>query len=387
MSALSTAPDPVVRHREFIRDMYGGAIGAPVTHIPTPALVLDRTAAERNIARMAGALGELNTTIRPHVKVHKSIELARLQAAAGATGFSTATVWEAVALAWAGLDDLFVVNTVTHPEKLRVLAELARHRRVLVAVDDAVNAAELSRAARVAGSQLGVLIEVDTGMDRAGVDTVEEALALAKEVVARDHLHLEGLTGYEGHCSLEPDEQLRTVKQHAAMDLFLQVAERLESQGYPCPIRSAGGTATWRLSAEREGVTEIQAGTYVVMDNFHRRMAPEFEHALTVATTVISRPAGRLIVDAGSKSVGTGGGPSLIGADLGTVRFDEEHGVFSSRQELDLPLGSVLQMVPGYAPSTVNMYDAYYVVENERVVDVWPVFPRGPGHNGLLAVP
>ncbi len=330
---------------------------------------------------------DLDTTIRPHIKVHKSIELAQLQVDAGAMGLSTATVWEATALAWGGLDDLFVVNTVSHPEKLRVLAELARGHRVLVAVDDVSNATDLAAAAKAAGSDLGVLIEVDTGMDRAGVDTVEEALALAKHVVDCDHLRLDGITGYEGHCSLEPDEALRTVKQRAAMDLFLEVADRLESVGYPCPIRSAGGTATWKLSAEREGVTEIQAGTYVVMDNFHGRMVGEFEHALTVATTVISRPPGRLIVDAGSKSVGTGGGPSLVGTDIEPLRFDEEHGVFIADRGEGPPLGSWVQMVPGYAPATVNMYDVYHVVANGKVIDVWPIFPRGPGHGGLLRVP
>ncbi len=387
MGAMQGTANPGSRHREFIFEIYGDAVGRSAKDVPTPALLLDLDAVKRNIATMAGALRDLNTTIRPHIKVHKSLELARLQFEAGTAGFSTATVWEAVALAWGGLDDLFVVNTVANPTKMRVLAELARNRHVLVAVDDAADAAEISRAARVAGSQIGVLIEVDTGMDRAGVDTIEEALALAKEIGAYDRLHLEGVTGYEGHCSLEPDAQLRAAKHRAAMDLFLQVAERLESLGYPCPIRSAGGTATWRLSAEREGVTEIQAGTYVVMDNFHGKMVPDFEHALTVATTVISRPPGRLIVDAGSKSVGTGGGPSLMGVELEPLRFDEEHGVFIADRETGLPVGSWLQMVPGYAPSTVNMYDCYYVVENERVIDVWPVFPRGPGHNGLLALP
>ncbi len=142
---------PEARHRDFVHSIYGGAVGRDVQEVPTPALVLDLAAAERNIALMASAIESLNSSIRPHIKVHKSTDLARRQVAAGAHGLSTATVWEAVALAWEGLDDLFVVNTVSHPEKMRVLAELARSRRVLVAVDDASNAAELSMAARSAG--------------------------------------------------------------------------------------------------------------------------------------------------------------------------------------------------------------------------------------------
>jgi D-serine deaminase-like pyridoxal phosphate-dependent protein len=380
--------NPLERRRALIYETYGDMIGRPAEEVPTPGLLVDLAAAERNIARMATALTAMPAEIRPHIKGHKSAELASRQVAAGAIGLSVATVWEAVASAWAGLDNLFVVNTVAHREKIRVLAELARHHHVLVAVDEAANAAELSAAAGAAGSELGVLIEVDTGMDRAGVDSAEDAVALAKEVSALAHLRLEGITGYEGHCSLEFDEQLLVVKQRAAMDMFLRVAERIEALGLPCPVRSAGGTVSWKLTAERSGVTEIQAGTYVLMDNFHGRRVPGgFEHALTVATTVISRAPGRLIVDAGNKSVGVGGGPSLVGEDLEVLRFDEEHGIFVAGPDVDLPVGSWMRLVPGYAPGTVNMYDNYFVVADGKVVDVWPVFPRGPSHNGLRDVP
>ncbi len=380
--------NPLERRRALIYDMYGAMIGRRAEEVPTPALLVDLEAAERNIARMATALTAMPAEIRPHIKVHKCVELAARQVAAGAIGLSVATVWEAVALAWAGLDNLFVVNTVAHREKIRVLAELARHRHVLVAVDEADNAAELSAAAGAAGSVLGVMIEVDTGMDRAGVDAKEDAVALAKKISVLEHLRLEGITGYEGHCSLEFDEQLLVVKQRVAMDMFLRVAEGIESVGIPCPIRSAGGTVSWQLTAARPGITEIQAGTYVLMDNFHGRRVPGgFEHALTVATTVISRAPNRLIVDAGNKSVGVGGGPSFLGTDLEVLRFDEEHGIFVAGPDVDLPVGSWLRLIPGYAPGTVNMYDNYFVVSDGEVIDLWPVFPRGPGHSGLIDIP
>jgi D-serine deaminase-like pyridoxal phosphate-dependent protein len=224
-------------------------------------------------------------------------------------------------------------------------------------------------------------------MDRAGVDTEAEAVELARAVLELRELSLEGLTGYEGQCAREQDGVKRAAQQEAAMDLFLSVADRFAALGLPDEIRSAGGTGTWRLTAARQGITEIQAGTYVMMDNWHATMAPQFEHALTVATTVISRPPGRLIVDAGNKSVGIGGGPSILGSSLEAVRFDEEHGVFAAGapgEGGDLPVGAPVRLVPGYAPATVNMYDCYHVVADDRVVDIWPVFPRGPGHNGLL---
>src|SRR5262247_4446527 len=157
-----TETAPVLRESyDRVRHQYGDAIGRRREELVTPALVLDIDAAQRNIDRMAGELKQLGkATIRPHYKTHKSPDLARRQLQAGAGGLSMATVWEAAILAAAEMDDLFVVNTVAHPAKLRVLAELAREHRVLVAADEADNAAALSAAAVAAGSTLGIMIEV-----------------------------------------------------------------------------------------------------------------------------------------------------------------------------------------------------------------------------------
>jgi D-threonine aldolase len=379
------AASPVACNRERVLGLYGDDIGRPVDAILTPSLVLDLKAADRNIARMAQAVEALGTNLRPHFKTHKSIEIARLQVSAGAAGLSTATLWEAIALAWDGFDDLFIVNTITQPEKIGLLAALARGRRVLVAVDDAGNAALLSEAAVAAGSRIGVMIEVDTGMDRAGVDSPREALDLARRIEGLPGITIEGLTGYEGHCALEPSSELRSRKQQDAMVLFLEAASLLEMHGIRCPIRSAAGTVTWQATASLAGITEIQAGSYVLMDGFHGGMISGFEPALTIATSVISRPPGRLIVDAGSKSVADEG--TLTWPEIPRMRFDEEHGIFVAPDGLDVPLGMTLAMIPGYAPSTVSAYDAYHVIVDGVVVDIWPVFPRGPGHNGLRVLP
>ena len=169
------------------------------------------------------------------------------------------------------------------------------------------------------------------------------------------------------------------------MSMFVGIAELLEQNGIPCPIRSAGGTATWDWTAAYPGVTEIQAGTYVVMDNFHGRMVGGFEHSLTVQATVISRPRDRVIVDAGNKSVGAGEMVSIVGHPETAFRFDEEHGIFAATDGSGLKVGDSVALVPGYSPSTVNWYDAFHVVEDDVVVDIWPVIPRGPGHHGLVA--
>jgi D-serine deaminase-like pyridoxal phosphate-dependent protein len=368
-----------------VKRAYGSAIGRSRHDIVTPALLLDLPTARRNITKMADRLKSLPGKLRPHIKVHKSPELSRMQVEAGAIGLSTATVWEAIVLVRCGLDSIFVVNTVAGREKLAALADIARDAEVMVAIDDAKNAADIAAAARAAKSTLGVLIEVDTGMDRAGVDSSAQAVELARQVAKLDGIKLLGVTGYEGHCSLTPERELRSTRQKAAMSMLLKAAQDCEAAGFPMPIVSAGGTATWDWTASTPGVTEIQAGSYAVMDNFHGAMVGDFEKAVFVLSTVISRPPDRVIFDAGNKSLGAPMLTTIRGHDLKGFRFDEEHGLFAARADYPLHVGDVCELVPGYAPGTVNWYDCYHVVDGDRVIDIWPVIPRGPGHGGLIA--
>ena len=381
---ISEATAVIAALRERVRQAYGSAIGRHRSEVVTPALLLDLLAARRNITKMGERMSEMSADLRPHIKVHKSPELARLQVEVGAIGISTATVWEAIVMASSGLDGIFVVNTVAGREKLAALAALARDGDVMVAVDDAGNAADIAAAARAAESTIGVLIELDTGMDRAGVDSTKDALALARSVVELEGVELRGLSGYEGHCSLTPERELRHEREQKAMAFLVETAETLREDGLPAPIVSAGGTATWDWTASYPGVTESQAGSYVVMDHFHGAMVGDFELSVFVATTVISKPGNRLIVDAGSKSVGAPNLATIIGQDLPNFRFDEEHGIFDATHGTEFRVGDVVELAPGYAPSTVNWYDAYHVLEDDHVVDIWPVVPRGPGHGGLL---
>ena len=384
MVDISEAADVLQETHDHVRRAYGSALGKRRLDVVTPALILDLPAARRNITKMAERMRELPAELRPHVKVHKSPELARLQVESGAIGVSTATVWEAIVMVRSGLDGVFVVNTVAGPEKIAALAALAREADVMVAVDDAANTAEIAGAARAAGSVIGVLVELDTGMDRAGVDSPEQAVTLAERIVELEGVRLLGLTGYEGHCSLTPERELRHQRQQVAMRSLVETADALLAAGLPCPIVSAGGTATWDWTAAFPRVTESQAGSYVVMDNFHGAMVADFEQAIGVLATVISRPSDRVILDAGNKSMGAPALASVKGYDLPSFRFDEEHGIFAATPDNDLRVGDVVELVPGYAPGTVNWYDAYHVVEDDYVVDIWPVLPRGPGHGGLI---
>ena len=360
------------RERARLRDAYGDADRAGTCGSRRPRCSCS-TCRPRNATSSAWprASPSARARIRPHIKVHKSPDLSRLQVEAGAIGLSVATVWEAVVMAASGIDDLFVVNTVAGPLKLRTLAELARDRRVLVAIDQAESAEALGAAATAAGSEIGVLIEVDTGMDRAGVDTPEDAAALAQVVDRIAGLRLEGVTGYEGHCSMEDDLSVRTTLQRKAMGTLVGARDAVLAADLPCPIVSAGGTRTWWLTAATPGVTEVQAGTYVVMDAFHEGLEGDFEHALHVGTTVISRPPGRLIVDVGSKTVASPALSRLVGVDAPVMRLDEEHGIFVSSD-------------PAAAGRDVPSHDPGLRTLDRGVVRCLPR-RRGRPHRGHLA--
>ena len=360
---------------------YRSAIGRPRHDLVTPALILDLDVARRNIAAMAEYMRTVPAKLRPHIKVHKSPELARMQMEAGeALGLTTATVWEAVVMVRGGIDDILIANEVVGEEKVKALAELARDARINVAIDDAHNAEELSAAALKAGSTLGVLIDLDVGMERCGVRTKEEALRLAEHVSKLRGLRLEGMMGYEGHCMLEPDPVLRVQKAHAAMDKLMDAVDHLSQTGFESKVISGGGTGTYNITGAHPRLTELQAGSYVVMDAFHAQLVPGFPVALTVLGTVISRQGHRVVFDTGRKVIGSELGlPRLKDVPSTTAGIAEEHLLVDVDPGYPLKVGDRVEVISGYGPTTVNLHDVYYVVENDVVTEVWPIRARGAG--------
>jgi len=366
---------------EVILGDYRAAIGRSRNELITPALILDLDVARRNIATMAEYMCTVHAKLRPHIKVHKSPELARMQMEAGESiGLTTATVWEAVVMVRGGIGDILIANEVVGGEKIKALAELARDGRISVAIDDARNAEELSAAALKAGSMLGVLIDLDVGMERCGVRNKEEALRLAEQVSKLRGLRLEGMMGYEGHCMLEPDPELRVQKAHAAMDKLMEAVDYLARAGFESKMISGGGTGTYNITGAHPRLTELQAGSYVVMDAFHAQLVPGFPVALTVLATVISRQGNRAVLDSGRKTVGSELGlPRLKDVPATTASIAEEHLLVDVEPGYPLRVGDRVEVISGYGPTTVNLHDVYYVVEKDVVTDVWPVRTRGAG--------
>ena len=368
---------------ERVRDLYGPAIGRSRDELTTPALLLDLGTLRANLELMEAGMRDVPTALRAHVKVHKSPHIARMQMEHGAVGVGCATVWEAIVMARAGIPDVFVINEVVGHEKTRALALLAREADAKAAVDDAAQVAELSAAAVAAESTIGVLIDVDEGMHRSGVTSSAEALPLARRIADASGLRFMGLTGYEGHCSLEFDETRRHAMAREAMGVLTGIADDLATDGLPCQIVSAAGTGTWGVTSRYPGVTEIQPGSYATMDGHHRGLDPRFGWAVTVLASVISRRPDRVVLDAGSKTVGASHGV-LKDWDLEKYRFDEEHSIFLADDGTALTTGDKVEILCNYTPFAIGYFEAYHVLEEGKVVDIWPVMPRGPESRWLL---
>jgi D-serine deaminase-like pyridoxal phosphate-dependent protein len=365
-----------------LKERYAVQIGRRREDVTTPALMLDLDVARRNIDLMSEAFRRLPAGLRPHIKVHKSPQLARMQVEAGAVGVACATVWEASVMAAAGINDVLVANQVVGRDKLEVLVAAARHARITVAVDDRRNISQLSEAAAAAGVTLEALIELDVGMGRCGVRTARDAVDLAAAVAAAPALKLRGLQGYEGHCMLEPDPDLRRTQTMRANAQLIDAADALIAKGFEVHDLSAGGTGTYFITGANPRITEVQAGSYALMDGFHSRLVPGgFEVALTVLATVISRQGNTVVLDAGRKAVGIDFvQPPVIGHEDGRVRYyAEEHALIDFDGTPPIDLGDRVELMAGYGPTTVNLHDVFHAVAGGEVVDIWPVAARGLG--------
>ena len=357
-------------------------VGLPLAEVPTPALLIDLDLVEANVATMAAHFAALPADLRPHIKTHKSPHLARMAIDAGAVGVACATVHEVATMVDAGIGDVLLANEIADAVRAGWLAELAGLARLTVAVDDERQVRLLSEAAQAAGTAIEALVEVDVGMGRCGVRSNDEALRVAGAVAEAPALRFRGAQGYEGHCMLEPDPDVRVRETRAANDLLLAAVAHLADAGLASETVSAGGTGTYHITGANPGITEVQAGTYVLMDAFHERLVPGgFAPSMSVLATVISRHGGTVILDAGRKAVGIDfvSPPLRDHHGVEARYFAEEHALFDFPDPPPWAPGDRVQVLPGYGPTTVNLHDQFLVVRDGVVVDVWPVAARGHG--------
>jgi D-serine deaminase-like pyridoxal phosphate-dependent protein len=323
----------------------------------TPALLVDLAAFDANLRTMSEALP--GDRLRPHVKAHKSTAIAQRQAGAGHDTFTCATIREVEVLAAAGLGaDILLANEITDARRIGQAAE-AHGVRITVAVDS-----EATIEAAAAGGVAEVLIDVNVGLPRCGCDP-EDAGRLADLARAKG-LEVRGVMGYEGHVVGLADRAERTEKVAVAMELLLLAAGLVGGD-----VVSAGGTGTYDLNT---WATEIQAGSYVLMDTAYGQLGLPFEQALTVLATVISVSAKYAVADCGLKALSMDHGPPSI--DGAKVWFcSDEHITFAP--EAPVKVGDRIQVTPAHVDPTVAVHDRFHVVAGNEVVDVWPVDMRG----------
>jgi len=350
--------------------------------IPTPALVVDLPAMERNIKRMAGYFADGACKVRPHFKAHKTPAIARRQLAAGScTGLTCATIGEAEVVVTEGLtDDILIANEVLGPGKAARVVALAGRVDIKVAVDSDVALDDLASAARAAGVVVGVLVDVDVGLPRCGIAHGEPALALARRVQETEGVALRGVMGYEGHVMAIEDRAEREGRANKAMGRLLETAGMVRSAGLPCELVSAGGTGTYDITGATEGITEVQAGSYALMDTAYAKLDLPFEIAFSVLGTVLSRPRpDRCAADNGHKACSMDhGNPSVKGIEGASVLFlSDEHATIALPESSTIAPGDRIELWPSHIDPTINLHDVIYALDGDEVVEVWPVAARG----------
>lgn len=348
--------------------------------LPTPCLVVDLPAAQRNIARAAQFYGARAVKLRPHFKAHKCTRLLRRQVDAGAcVGVTCATAHEAVVLAQADFPDILVANQVIDAPGLRLLARAAARSRVIVAVDSLVHVDALARCAREHNVRFAVLIEIDLGMGRCGVSLGSDLLVpIAREIAASERLEFVGLQGYEGHAVQKEDRALRRLLVWQAAEVLRTERSRLEAAGFPCRIISGGGTGTWDLAAETGVWTDIQAGSYVLMDDRYGSLDLPFEPALFCAATVISRRSPQsAVLNVGLKALTVEYGmPRPRRSGLQVLGLADEHARLSVAPGTRLDIGETVLLIPAHIDPAINLHPALVIWEGENRLSLWPIDGR-----------
>ena len=366
-------------------------VGDAVADVDTPALILELDRFERNLARMMSAVRASGVRVRPHAKSHKCVEIARRQIAAGAIGICCQKTSEAEPFVANGITDVLITNEVVGERKTLHLAELAaRHpaATIGVCVDDVQAVAQLAHACQQANATLDVYIELDVGHHRAGVSDQAAIVALGQAITAQPNLSLRGLHAYFGNAQHRRSVSEREQAVAAAAAAARSARSALVAAGLRCDVVTGAGTGTFMLEAASRVYTEIQPGSYALMDvdyakNEQPAAWPAFEQSLTILTSVMSRSRDKLsdraTLDAGLKSFSTDSGPAQPAFDGWQVRaVSDEHTVLErTGAGPDLPLGEKTFLIPGHIDPTVNLHDWIIAVRGDRVEAVWPIDARG----------
>lgn len=386
MSSSSSYPghlrNPVNRH----------LIGVPGGRhlLNTPALILDLDRFQANLSRMAAHCRQSRIALRPHAKTHKSIDIAKLQIAHGAVGICCAKLGEAEVFSAGGVESILITSPVVTLEGGRRLARLNETTPDLMTVVDSIEGVRmLEGAARASGRRLRLLVDLEVGLLRTGVATPQLALELASRIEESEFLEFVGLQAYAGHLMHVGARAERQEQTLAVMAQIAATVDLLESRGVRPQIVSGGGTGTFDLDPPAGVLTELQAGSYIFMDNQYNSVwraaeeEPPFATSLFVQTTVISANLKNFATtDAGLKAFATDDGvPMIVRGAPADARYvfmgDEQGGIEYAEASTLASVGDTIVCAVPHCDPTVNLYDHYHVIKDEVLIDIWSIQARG----------
>ena len=358
--------------------------------IQTPCLVLDLDALERNIKKMGAYAAAHGMRHRVHGKMHKSVDVAKLQETlGGACGVCCQKVSEAEVFARGGIRDVLVSNQVRHPAKIDRLARIPKYgARAICCVDDVTNVADLSEAAVRHGTVIECLVEIDCGAGRCGVTTTPAVVEIATAIDAAQGLKFAGIQAYQGAMQHLDTYEERKAKTGVAVAMVKDAVDTLRAKGLDCDIVGGGGTGSYYFESASGVYNELQCGSYAFMDADYGRILDkdgkridqgEWENAMFILTSVMSHAkADKAIVDAGLKVQSVDSGlPVIYGRDdVEYIKCSDEHGVVLDTEGV-LKINDTLKLVPGHCDPTANVHDWYVGVRNGKVETVWPISARG----------
>jgi D-serine deaminase-like pyridoxal phosphate-dependent protein len=362
-------------------------VGLAKNELDTPALLLDINAVEKNIRKMADFSKKAGINLRPHAKIYKATPIfAWMQIRAGAIGITVSKLSEAEILVSGGIRDILIANQVVGERKIIRLVNLAKYSEIIVAVDSLENVQSISKIAQQEGSEVGVLIEVNIGNNRCGVEPFKPTLELARKILSLPGIKFKGLMGYDGHLVFIKDLEERFDRSQKAYQVLADTSKFLLEAGIPVEIVSGGGSCTYKSASSVKGITELQVGTYIFMDTQFREIGglEEYQCSLSILASVISRPdrpgaEDLAILDVGRKAIDNTYGFPEVKIPAGIIfSMPQEH----SRLKFDLAgsnlkIGDKVELWVKDANGTVNLYDKIYAMREERVEAVWDLIGRG----------
>ena len=363
---------------------YSPKVGDRLEDLDTPSMIVDLDLMDSNIKKLFQSLGSAGIDIRPHLKTTKSAALARKLVAAGAKGGCVAKLSEAEVIAGAGFEDLLITCEIIGPIKVQRLVNLYRkYPGIRIVIDSEIGATAINDALARSNIEqpISVLIDVDVGLHRTGIQPGKPAIDLARHILNLKHLRLIGVQGYEGHLQHMHDREDRKKQCLESMKLLTKTADELREAGADIQVATGGGTGTAEFCALVPGVTELQPGSFIFMDTDYRNAVGTFySNSLSILSTVISKQGERSVtIDSGLKSLTTDSGMSECrDARYSYGVLGDEHGSLSWEEGTPtLTIGDRVEMLPSHIDPTINLHEVYYAHRKGVIEEIWAVDSRG----------